>query len=322
MLFAQYLNSRKSSRLDYFCPGYTERAQWFIINNIFLKVYGNWAWHDHSSQYKARHKSSYNIPSRVTAGLFRKSKFKTLLVSICEYRTVSRPSYPHYGNSYAQIHGLNIETESWPPLDMPLQEHDQSQFAQNETLLKIPGPCFNIKISSYQYRKSHCGDKTILRPSYLHNGISYTGKMTSLYWIRALLWMVRITTKFFKQGTLSDFWNLKDQSVKQLINDQQCLVMCIFAMIIEKHTKYFTLMLALCVFISIPEYIRFYGLPCGVGKSWWLISIRPVVCFLVSQYWQCKQNLASLQVRVYQNNLNSFVTKIQYGSVEPFQSTN
>ena len=38
---------------------------------------------------------------------------------------------------------------------------------------------------SYQYRKSHCGDKTILRPSYLHNGISYTSKMTSLYWIRA-----------------------------------------------------------------------------------------------------------------------------------------
>ena len=41
-------------------------------------------------------------------------------------------------------------------------------------------------MSSYQYRKSHCGDKTILRPSYLHNGISYTGKTTSLHWIRAL----------------------------------------------------------------------------------------------------------------------------------------
>ena len=49
------------------------------------------------------------------------------------------------------------------------------------------GPWFNIKKSSYQYRKSHCGDKTILRPSYLHNGISYTGKMTSLYWISPLL---------------------------------------------------------------------------------------------------------------------------------------
>ena len=29
---------------------------------------------------------------------------------------------------------------------------------------------------SYQYRRSHCGDKTVIRSSYLHNGISYTGK--------------------------------------------------------------------------------------------------------------------------------------------------
>ena len=48
------------------------------------------------------------------------------------------------------------------------------------------GPWFNIKMSSLQYRKSHCGDKTVVRSSYLHNGISYTGKMTSLYWIRPL----------------------------------------------------------------------------------------------------------------------------------------
>ena len=48
---------------------------------------------------------------------------------------------------------------------------------------RYPGPWLNIKMSSYQYRKSHCGDKTILWPSYLHNGISYTGKTTSLYWI-------------------------------------------------------------------------------------------------------------------------------------------
>ena len=49
-----------------------------------------------------------------------------------------------------------------------------------------PGPWFNKNTSSYQYRKSHYGDKTILRPSYLHNGISHTGKMTSLYWISPL----------------------------------------------------------------------------------------------------------------------------------------
>ena len=42
-------------------------------------------------------------------------------------------------------------------------------------------------MTSYWFRKSHCGDKTILRPSYLHNGISYTGKTTSLYWIGALI---------------------------------------------------------------------------------------------------------------------------------------
>ena len=50
-----------------------------------------------------------------------------------------------------------------------------------------PGAWFNIKMSSYQYRKPHCGDKTILRPSYFHNGISYTGEVTSLYWIRGLV---------------------------------------------------------------------------------------------------------------------------------------
>ena len=47
------------------------------------------------------------------------------------------------------------------------------------------GPWFDIKMSSDQYRKYHYGDKTILWPSYLHNGISYTGKITSLYWIKA-----------------------------------------------------------------------------------------------------------------------------------------
>ena len=67
---------------------------------------------------------------------------------------------------------------------------------------QVPGGWFNIKMTSYQYRKSHCGDKTILRPSYLQNGISYTGKMTSLYWIRSLIfkwvavtWQGRVGTR-------------------------------------------------------------------------------------------------------------------------------
>ena len=38
---------------------------------------------------------------------------------------------------------------------------------------------------TYQYRNSHCGDKTFLRPSYIHNRISYDGETTSFYWIIA-----------------------------------------------------------------------------------------------------------------------------------------
>ena len=44
----------------------------------------------------------------------------------------------------------------------------------------------SIKMTSYHFRKSHFGDKMIVRPFYLHNNISYTGKITSLYWITAL----------------------------------------------------------------------------------------------------------------------------------------
>ena len=44
-----------------------------------------------------------------------------------------------------------------------------------------PGSWFNIKMSSYQYGKSHCGDKMIVRSFYLHNGKSYTDRMASHY---------------------------------------------------------------------------------------------------------------------------------------------
>ena len=48
-------------------------------------------------------------------------------------------------------------------------------------------PWFSIKMPSYQYRKYHCGDKTVVRSSYLYNGISFTGKMASFYWISPLM---------------------------------------------------------------------------------------------------------------------------------------
>ena len=42
-------------------------------------------------------------------------------------------------------------------------------------------------MSSYQFRKFHCVDKAVVRTSYLHNGISFTGKISSLYWIGAMI---------------------------------------------------------------------------------------------------------------------------------------
>ena len=62
-----------------------------------------------------------------------------------------------------------------------------------DVLVEELGPWFNVKIPSYQYRKSHCGDKTVVRSSYLHNGIFYTGKMASLYWIRAPVFSIHNT---------------------------------------------------------------------------------------------------------------------------------
>ena len=58
-------------------------------------------------------------------------------------------------------------------------------FITNIFSLQCSRALIQYKMSSYQYRKSHCEDKTILGLSNLHNGISYTGKMTSLYWIGA-----------------------------------------------------------------------------------------------------------------------------------------
>ena len=61
-----------------------------------------------------------------------------------------------------------------------------------------------MKMSSYQCRVSHFGDKTMLWLSYFQNGISYNGKMTSLYWIRALVWNYCTGHRFLLQSPTPD----------------------------------------------------------------------------------------------------------------------
>ena len=56
--------------------------------------------------------------------------------------------------------------------------------------VQYSGPWFSMRMLSYQYRKYHCVDQTILSSSYLYNGISYTGKKTSLNWIRTQFFVI------------------------------------------------------------------------------------------------------------------------------------
>ena len=53
-------------------------------------------------------------------------------------------------------------------------------------------PWFNVDMSSYRYRKSHCRAKAVVIWSYLHNGIFYCGKIESLCWI------VPLVTNYYK----------------------------------------------------------------------------------------------------------------------------
>ena len=105
------------------------------------------------------------------------------------------------------------------PITLPLIGWDMIHWRDRKP--RCPGPRFNTKISSYQYRKSHCADKTILRPSYLHNGISYTGKTASLYWIRALTPYSRAIHFFLKY---SPYNNLGYAYLQKLFNIQQFAV--------------------------------------------------------------------------------------------------
>ena len=63
--------------------------------------------------------------------------------------------------------------------------YQMHQSASEENTLRS-GAWFNIKMLSYQCRKSHSRDKTVVRSSYLHDEIFFTGKMESWYWSKSL----------------------------------------------------------------------------------------------------------------------------------------
>ena len=110
---------------------------------------------------------------------------------IIPYRVIKGSTVFIFGvivHVWETIDGRNISSPSL--VGMNVQHGQISMGSCNGDVISVastsaPGGWINIKMPSYQYRKSHCGDKTILRPSHLHNEISYTGKTTSLYWLGA-----------------------------------------------------------------------------------------------------------------------------------------
>ena len=132
---------------------------------------------------------------------FAQSMAVPLPCSVQHFKTIRQPKRMWWMNKILWDLSLRWVSDGYPILhkapgvndtrtSLIIIYNDTRAFSTMKTvlgqLIQISGPRFNIKMISYQHRKPYCGDKTILRPSYLHNGISYTGKMTSFYWIRAL----------------------------------------------------------------------------------------------------------------------------------------
>ena len=143
--------------------------------------------------------------------------------------------------------------------------------------VSTPGPRFNIKMLSYQYRKSHCGDKTVERSSYLHNGISYTGKLTSLYWFSP---QKGSYCKVFE-------WHLCLHAVLSIYtNVVNCpsLFKCI-----HDHTPFLTLNMLNCLknyqrFVHILIRILVFAWP---NYMKWTVEQQYMMCVLQSQYHAC-----------------------------------
>ena len=68
---------------------------------------------------------------------------------------------------------------------------------------------FNLKMPYYRYRKFHCGDKTILPRSYLHNGTSYTCETTYSCCIRAQCEMGRVNVRCFTCSGPVTIWPIR-----------------------------------------------------------------------------------------------------------------
>ena len=82
-----------------------------------------------------------------------------------------------------------------------------------------PGPWFSTKMLSYQYRKSRCGDKTVIRQPYLHSGISYNDKTPSFYWIKAQMMSIKMVDEIKRNHLYIKYLNIHLKTMSALSSE-------------------------------------------------------------------------------------------------------
>ena len=89
----------------------------------------------------------------------------------------------HHVGSVSLTVGHTVQSQAMIPHSRVLSAQEYNCVAVSHTADDTNArPWLNIMMPPYLCRKFHCGDKTIIKSSYLGNGISYTGKMAPQMW--------------------------------------------------------------------------------------------------------------------------------------------
>ena len=144
-----------------------------IISQSCIRTYGcKWATHMKRSAgiYLSQCVSGKRFPGRLLTQRGFRSEHNTL-ISILPYITVRMSTQRREKTPRIRpgVFSLNIGLQL---IVLSYSCGGKSKSYIFKSRLRKSGSWFNIKITPYRHRKSHCGDKTILRPSYLHNRIS------------------------------------------------------------------------------------------------------------------------------------------------------
>ena len=111
-------------------------------------------------------------------------------------------------------------------------------YIETPTNTPPPGPDSIYRCHLTSKGKSHCGDKTVAISSYLNNGISYTGKMASLYWTYLLYAKTHLQARYITR------WRHMVVMASRIANHSTiCWTVCSG---IHKRTCQSTALLALC----------------------------------------------------------------------------